>query len=215
MRAGAQYCSSRCRTAAHRKRQAPDPAVEWLDGKRRRVKDPLADHLLEIARRDDDGAPKTGRRYYYLALSHGYIDVDMTDTPEGKKSRDGAYARVTTMLGALRMEGLLDWDMVLDLTRELDEWRTYDSPREARADVRRYYDEDRWLGQEMYPILIVEKDTLEPVCKPIAQRWQMPFASSRGYSSLTLQHDVAEMLNRREAKTRPERAGLFHLGSRP
>jgi hypothetical protein len=53
----------------------------------------------------------------------------------------------------------------------------------------------------MFPLLIVEKDTLEPVCKPIASRWQMPFASSRGYSSLKLQHDVASMLNRRRART--------------
>jgi hypothetical protein len=75
------------------------------------------------------------------------------------------------------MAGLLGWDMVLDLTRELDEWEFYNSPREARAATRRFYTEDRWLGQEMFPILIVEKDTLEPVCKPIVQRWQMPFAS--------------------------------------
>jgi hypothetical protein len=30
---------------------------------------------------------------------------------------------------------------------------------------------------------------MEPVCKPMARRWQMPFASSRGYGSLILQHD--------------------------
>jgi hypothetical protein len=35
----------------------------------------------------------------------------------------------------------------------------------------------------------------------MAMQWQMPFASSRGYSSLTLQHDVAQMLARRRAKT--------------
>ena len=29
--------------------------------------------------------------------------------------------------------------MVLDLTRELDEWLTYRSPREGRADMRRRY----------------------------------------------------------------------------
>jgi hypothetical protein len=63
------------------------------------------------------------------------------------------------------------------------------------------YDEDRWMGQRFYPILIVEKDTLEPVCQPMAAAWQMPFASSRGYSSLTLQHDVAEMLISRHART--------------
>ena len=197
-RRDAQYCSSRCRVAAHRARQAPDPVVAWFDGKRRRARaeDELATHLLEIAARDDDGAPKTGRRYYYLALSHGYIAVDMSDTPEGKRSRDRAYKAVTKKLGQLRMAGKLDWDMVLDLTRELVEWQVYDSPRAARAALRRRYDEDRWPGQTYYPILIVEKDTLEPVCLPFAERWQMPFASSRGYSSLKLQHDVAKLLIR-------------------
>jgi hypothetical protein len=91
--------------------------------------------------------------------------------------------------------GRLDWDKVLDLTRELDEWQTYGSPREARAGLRERYDEDRWLGQPF------EKDTMEPVCQPMALRWQMPFASSRGYGSLKLQHDVAEMLNHRYART--------------
>ena len=67
--------------------------------------------------------------------------------------------------------------------------------------MRSSYDEDRWLGQPVFPILIVEKDTMEPVCKPMASRWQMPFASSRGYGSLPLQHDVAEMLRHRNART--------------
>ena len=34
---------------------------------------------------------------------------------------------------------------MLDLTRELDEWQTYDSPREARAVMRRRYEEDSVL----------------------------------------------------------------------
>src|SRR5262249_31766621 len=104
----------------------------------------LAERLLEIAERDDDGHPKTGRRYYYLALSHGYIQPDMSDEPEAKRSRDSAANRVTSILGILRKAGRLDWDMVLDLTRDLDEWQTYRSPREARAALRRRYQEDRW-----------------------------------------------------------------------
>jgi hypothetical protein len=126
---------------------------------------------------------------------------DMGDTTEAKDSRDAAYDRITGVLGTLRKMGRLDWDMVLDLTRKLDEWQTYGSPREARAALGERYDEDRWLGQPYFPIFIVEKDTMEPVCQPMAQRWQMPFASSRGYSSLKLQHDVAEMLNHRYART--------------
>ena len=124
----------------------------------------------------------------------------MSDTPEAKRSRDSAYARVTSILGILRKAGRLHWDMVLDLTRELDECQTYGSPREARAALRERYDEDRWLGQPYFPIFIVEKDTMEPVCQPMALRWQMPFASSRGDSSLKLQHDVAQMLRHRYAR---------------
>jgi hypothetical protein len=161
----------------------------------------LAERLLEIASGDDDGESKTGRRFYYLALSYGYIKPNMGDTAEAKDSRDAAYDRITGVLGTLRKMGRLDWDMVLDLTRELDEWQTYGSPREARAALRERYDEDRWPGQPYFPIFIVEKDTMEPVCQPMAQRWQMPFASSRGYSSLKLQHDMAEMLNHRHART--------------
>jgi len=41
--------------------------------------------------------------------------------------------------------GRLDWDIVLDLTRELIEWQIYGSPRQARAALRERYDEDRWL----------------------------------------------------------------------
>ena len=228
-RAGAQYCSPRCRTAAWRRRKLPEPHVVWL-GKTTKLRTwaksntelsnaELAEHLVRLSieadaptdehgnqRRDKDDnliiTPKTGRRFYYLALSHGYINPDMRDTEKAKKSRDAAYDRVTNLLGELRKSGDIAWTAVLDLTRELDEWQTYDSPREARAAMRRRYTEDRWLGQPYYPVLIVEKDTLEPLCKTMARRWQMPFASSRGYSSLTLQHDVATMLERRWAKTK-------------
>ena len=138
----------------------------------------------------------------------------MGSSDAAKNSREAAYDRVTAVLGILRKQGRLAWDMVLDLTRELDEWQTYGSPREARAALRERYDEDRWLGQPYFPIFIVEKDTMEPVCQPMAQRWQMPFASSRGYSSLKLQHDVAEMLNHRYARTGQMGRRLFHLRSR-
>jgi hypothetical protein len=110
----AYYCSGRCRTAAHRKRAEPVPAPFWYDGKRRRADDELAEHLLVIADRDDDGAPKTGRRYYYLALSHGYIAVDMSDTPAGKKSREAGYKTVTAPLGK-RLEKKLNNGVLIQI----------------------------------------------------------------------------------------------------
>jgi hypothetical protein len=215
-RAGGRYCSVRCRVAAHRKSRRLVPGTHWYgktprlaaisrtlngDGTSALPRAELAEKLLELAREADGGEPKTGRRYYYLALSHGYLAPDMGDSEAAKKSRQAAYKAVSDVLGVLRMEGRLPWRMVLDLTRELDEPLIYDSPRDARQHLRSIYNEDRWHGQPFYPIVIVEKDTLEPIVKPHARHWSMPFASSRGYSSLTLQRDTARMLRDRHART--------------
>jgi len=162
----------------------------------------LAKRLIEVSETADDGEPKTGRRFYYLALSRGYIRPDMSDSDTGKRSRNAAYKRVTDVLGGLRRNGGLPWRAVLDLTRELTEWQTFDSSRDARAYLRRIYSEDRWIGQYYRPLLIVEKDTMEPVCRPMAERWQIPFTSSRGYASLKLQHDVARNVQERYAATK-------------
>ena len=207
--------------AAHRGRQAPPPPTFWFDGRRETFSlttrganalsnADLANRLVTIANDADGGDAKTGRRFYYLALSYGYINPDMSATVEGRKSRQAAYKRILNILGKLRRARRLGWHAVLDLTRELTEWQTYASPREARAAMRLNYDEDRWLGQRYYPIFIVEKDTMEPVCKPMASAWRIPFASSRGYGSLTLQHDVADMLNRRYARLK-QRALVYFV----
>jgi hypothetical protein len=140
----------------------------WSRNERELSNAELADRLVEIADSEDDGKPKTGRRFWYLALSRGYVRPDMGAGAAAKKSRDAATDRITDILGTLRKQGRLSWKAVLDLTRELDTRLIYASPRDARASMRDIYNEDRWLGQPLYPILIVEKDTLEPVCQPMA-----------------------------------------------
>jgi len=197
--------------AACRKRQMPVPAIRWV-GEQPRLpaeREKLGKALLEIARTGDGGKPKSGRRYFYLALSHGYIKPDMSATDAGKKSRDAAYDTVNEVLCALRKQGRLSWGMVLDLTRDIVKWRIYDSPRQARAELRRDYDEDRWRGQDFYPVFVFEKDTMEPVCEPMAADWQMPFVSSRGYGSLKIEHEVADLLNTRQFRTGQELIILF------
>jgi hypothetical protein len=227
VRASAEYCSGRCRVAAHRARHARPPATLWFgkeprfstapsrivnaDGTPALSRAELGERLIEIAERDDGGEPKTGRRFYYLAISYGYVQPDMSATEEGKKSRDAAYDRVIAVLGILRKQGRLDWEAVLDLTREFVEWEVYNSPREARAAIRRRYDEDRWFGQPYFPIFIVEKDTMVPVCEPMAGDWQMKFASSRGYGSLKLQYDTARKLSERLAKHPDQRLIVYFI----
>jgi hypothetical protein len=120
-----QYCTGRCRVAAHRKRHVPLPSTWWIgeepglgatsrslnaDGTLALSNEDLGGRLIEIARTGDGGEPKTGRRFYYLALSYGYIQPDMSATDAGRKSRDAAYQRITRVLGVLRKQGEIGWD---------------------------------------------------------------------------------------------------------
>ena len=77
---------------------APSRAVNY-DGTPALNRGELAERLFKIAHEGDGGAPKTGRRFYYLALSHGYIQPDMGDSDAAKKSRDDAYDRVYIVPG--------------------------------------------------------------------------------------------------------------------
>ena len=60
-------------------------------------------------------------------------------------------------------------------------------------------------------MLVVEKDTMVPITEPMARSWQMPFASSRGYGSLKLQHDTAALIRRHAMRLRrqQEETGLL------
>ena len=112
VRAGARYCSGKCRTTAYRRRQVGPSLVRWRGdqprfstasrGANSLSNSELAKRLIEVSETADDGEPKTGRRFYYLALSRGYIRPDMSDSDTGKRSRNAAYKRVTDVLGGLR-----------------------------------------------------------------------------------------------------------------
>ena len=135
-RTSARYCSGACRAAASRQRNAPPPRTFWLgdrsefserpsttfnsDGTTALSRSALAEQLLKIAERDDDGEPKTGRRYWYLALSLGHVRPSMEAGDAAATERRKAQKRITDILGILRKQGRLSWDMVLDLTRELE-----------------------------------------------------------------------------------------------
>ena len=76
----------------HRLKLRSPPATGWsgdplqlhinsrthnADGSLALSKSELGERLLELAHVADGGAPKTARRFYYLALLHGYIRPDM------------------------------------------------------------------------------------------------------------------------------------------
>jgi hypothetical protein len=85
------------------------------------------------------------------------------------KARLNAYKRVTNAV-ALRMNGRMGRGVDHGRNREP---LTFRRSTRCTANAARHHDEDWWLGRTLHG-LIVEKDTMQPVCKPIADRWKSP-----------------------------------------
>lgn len=122
----------------------------------------------------------TVRQMHYQTVSH-----------HGFPNTHGNYRRVIAAMDWLRKAGELPFDDVEDRNRAIVRPFVFDDTDEARDWLREQYDEDRWNTQAYRLVIVIEKAALAGIVQPVADRWQVPFVAARGYSSLTLVHEVA------------------------
>ena len=65
---------------------------------------------------------------------------------------------------------------------------------EAQADI----DHGTWDGCDAVPFVICEKEGLSGIIEPICSRYDVPFVAVRGGASITILHDIWELLERGE-----------------
>lgn len=125
-----------------------------------------------IATYAEEGYTLTLRQLYYQFVSRDLI--------ENKQSE---YKRLGNIISEARRAGLLDWDAIVDRTRNLQALSTWGGPDEIVAAVAEQFRYDRWDTQPYYVEVWFEKDALMGVFERVAQRWRVPFFSCRGYTS--------------------------------
>lgn len=152
-----------------------------------------------ITEYDAQGFSLTLRQLYYQMVSRDLI-------PNTQRS----YKNLGTAVNDGRLIGLIDWNAIVDRTRNLQQNSHWTDPGDIIDSAAKNYALDKWASQEFYPEVWIEKDALIGVIEDVCNLWDVPFFSCRGYTSQSEVWAAAQRLHR-HAKT-GQTPLIIHLG---
>jgi hypothetical protein len=118
------------------------------------------------------GFDLTLRQLYYQFVSRDLIP-----------NRQKEYDRLGDILSKARRAGLVDWDAIVDRTRNLRSPSVWSSPEQIVQAVAAQFRYDPWLTQDTYVEVWYEKEALAGVFGRIAGRWRVSHFACKGYPS--------------------------------
>lgn len=145
------------------------------------------------------GYDLTLRQLYYQFVSRDLL-------PNNQKS----YDRLGNIVNDARMAGLIDWDFIVDRTRNLRELSHWDSPQDILTSVAKQFRNDKWRDQPRRIEVWIEKDALVGVLEAACDPMDVPYFSCRGYTSASEIWGAAQRL--RGHIEQGQKITVLHLG---
>lgn len=125
-----------------------------------------------IAEYNAQGFQLTLRQLYYQFVARDLI-------PNNQKE----YSKLGCVINDGRMVGLIDWNAIVDRTRNLKSIAHWSDPAEIVGAVASQFRIDKWSTQPFRPEVWIEKDALAGVVEGVCQELDVPYFSCRGYTS--------------------------------
>lgn len=145
------------------------------------------------------GFDLTLRQLYYQFVSRGFIP-----------NKDSEYKKLGSVINDARLAGYIDWDAIVDRTRNLRDLSHWTSPSEIINAVSRQYREDKWAEQPEYVEVWIEKDALVGVLDSVCPANDVPYFSCRGYTSQSEIWGAAQRLGGKIEEGK--KVTVIHLG---
>jgi len=145
------------------------------------------------------GFELTLRQLYYQLVSRAVI-------PNNEKS----YDNIGALISDARLAGLVDWEAIVDRTRYLRALSHWNDPSEVIEDGAQQYRVDCWADQPKRLEVWVEKDALVDVIGKVANQFDVPFFSCRGYTSQSEMYGAAQRLV--NYQNQGQSVVIIHLG---
>ncbi len=155
-----------------------------------------------IAEYRRQGFDLTLRQLYYQFVARDLIKNNMQEYKRlGRRVNDG------------RLAGLIDWDAIVDRTRNLQKLSHWDNPAGVIASAAYGYHRDLWATQPLRVEVWIEKDALVGVIEGVCERHDVPYFSCRGNVSQS-EMWAAAMRHKgyRNASGRRQDTIVLHLG---
>lgn len=125
-----------------------------------------------VERYQAQGYDLTLRQLYYQMVSRDLIKNNVKE-----------YNRLGDVLSKARRAGMIDWNAIVDRTRNLRSLPTWDSPSSIVEAVAQQFRYDRWQKQPSYVEVWFEKEALMGVFERPANALRLPFFACKGYPS--------------------------------
>lgn len=143
------------------------------------------------------GFELTLRQLYYQFVSRDLIANNQRE-----------YKNLGDVINDGRLAGLIDWEAIVDRTRELRSVDHWDCPADIISACASQFRTDKWASQEYRVEVWIEKDALVGVIEGICKELDVPYFSCRGYTSQSEMWSAAMRLKGYKGQT----PYIIHLG---
>jgi hypothetical protein len=145
------------------------------------------------------GYDLTLRQLYYQFVARGLL-------PNNQRS----YKNLGSVIDKARKAGRMDWDYIVDRTRNLTGFNVFDDPADFITQMVDRYHIDIWRDQPHRIEVWVEKEALQGVVGRAADARAVNYFCCRGYVSQSELHSAAQRF--RYYETHDQHAVVLYLG---
>lgn len=150
------------------------------------------------------------RQLYYQFIARDLFPKSWADPQTGSTNNMKSYKKLQDIISDARLAGLVDWEAIVDLTRQVKSVSTWASPPDIIDSCVHSFKTDKWEDQDYAPEVWVEKDAMVGVVLPVCREMEIPFLSCRGYTSASeVWGSARRLFEKLKAGKRPI---VFHLG---
>lgn len=121
-----------------------------------------------------------------------------------------SYDRLKSIVSDARLAGELDWDYIVDRTRNLTKDPVWSSPQALLDDAAKQYLTDLWAPQKRRVEVWIEKDAAVGVIERVCTLNHVPYFSCRGYTSSSEMWSAACRIG--EYLRNGEQTTILHIG---
>jgi hypothetical protein len=186
---------------AYRRRKAKIKveAIEIREGNRRKEISPAKNEFLravhQIIREQEEFWPLSLRQIHYQLLN-GPPLVHSNKPGSCYRNDKSSYRALIDLVTRARHEGWIDYDVIDDPTRPVTTWNVQPNLSgyyaQQMEDLLNGYWRDLMQSQPNHFEIVAEKNTLQKILRPVAEKFCIPITFGRGQCSTRPLYNIAE-----------------------
>ncbi len=151
------------------------------------AKQPMLDAILAVLKEREAFWPLSDRAIHYALLN--VRPLKHARKPESRyDNTQASYKSCVELLTRARLAGIVPMNAISDETRPVTTWATFRTPSQfIHSELEGFaqgYWRDLMQSQPNHVEILVEKNSVEPIVKRIAERYTIPITSGRGFCSI-------------------------------